>query len=79
MDQAAGDRRARARGRAAGDALEIPDIAAARQVGVEAVGAHGELDHGEAAEVDGAGPVQAFEHGRRRGRAEFAPDTGAAA
>ena len=48
-------------------------------MGVEAVGPHGELDHGEAAEVDGAGCIEAVEHGRRPGRAEIAPDAGAAA
>ena len=48
-------------------------------MGVEAVGAHGELDHGEAAQVDGTGRVEAVEHGGRRSRAEFASDPGAAA
>ena len=48
-------------------------------MGVEAVGPHGELDHGEAAQVDGTGRVEAVEHGGRRSRAKFASDSGAAA
>src|SRR5580704_9754889 len=58
-DDAAGAAR-----RAAGDVLWIPGIATLWIILIVAMRSHGELDHDEAAEVDGTGPVEPAE---RRG------------
>ncbi len=72
--RAARHRRARARRRAAGDALEIPRVAAALEVAVIAKRSHGELDHRQGADLDGAGLVEALEHGGRFAALELAAD-----
>ena len=58
MDHASADGDAGAARRAAGDVLRIPGIATLRIILIVAVRSHGELDHDEAAEIDGAGPVE---------------------
>src|SRR5580700_10492402 len=64
MDHASADGDAGAARRAAGNVLWIPGIATLWIILIVAMRSHGELDHDEAAEVDGTGPVEPAE---RRG------------
>src|SRR5258708_29300034 len=73
MDHAAADGDAGAARRAAGDVLRIPGIATLRIILIVAVRSHGELDHDEAAEIDGAGPVEPAERRGGAGRPPVGP------